>query len=176
MGLLSDPYQLGQTIGFTVGIGFGAYFLARKALPERRTGAVAQLMKKTGVEDEGEEKRSRWVPPPSLIAVVAGLVAGLVSLRLFAKPGFNAADLSELRRGYDEGCNKRCLSDGGEEPLCKRFCTCTLGEIAKRNPTDEDLVEWFNGAKRQNPMSMKELGDAQEACLSQLRPTIPKIR
>jgi hypothetical protein len=169
MSLLNDPFELGKAIGFTVGIGGAAYFLARKFLPERRTGAVARLMKKTGVADEGDEKRSRWVPPPWLIAVVVGLTAGVLYVGLVVKPGFSVVDLAELRKGFDDGCRKRCASDGSDAELCKEFCTCVLVMVAKKNSTGEGLVEWFNNVRRQEPLATSQLVEAQGICVARAR-------
>jgi hypothetical protein len=168
MSLLNDPYALGRVVGFAVASGAAFYFLAKKLLPQRRTGAVARLMKNAGVEDAGEEKRSRWIPPPSLIAAVATPVATLVYIGLTVKP-FSAADVSELRRGFTDGCMKRCVADGGNQAICSEYCSCSLAEVARRNQTADALADWFSSVRR-DPEKMKELGEIQEQCAARVLP------
>lgn len=168
MGLFNDPFVLGEVIGFGVGSAVVTYIVAKKLLPQRRTGAVARLMKNAGVEDSGAEKRSRWVPPPSLVAAVVAPLATLGYVGTKVK-SFGASDVSELRRGFTEGCMRSCVKEGGEQPLCKDFCACNLAELAKRSVDDEAFAQWFSEAQR-DPAKMKELGEIQELCVARVTP------
>lgn len=96
-------------------------------------------------------------------AAVATLVAGFVVFVVLRPP-----DFAMLQNGIFQGCQQRCVADGGGASLCDRYCTCYVRELSVAHGAQglNDLIAAVS--REQDPKAIATLSAQAQKCADQM--------